>query len=126
MPPHPGEGLGADSAAVSEDDVDGAVADLAEARNASDCALIVLLREYDVGHENAVLVLRSLSIPALWLVRRVSRDFRRWSTAALRGRRQPLVLGGMINPDPCASHADQVTIIPAVGRAARTLSDAWG
>ena len=81
------------------------MADLAEARNASECALIVLLREYDAGHENAVMVMRSLSISTLWLVRRVSRDFRRWSVAALRGRQQPLVLGGVTTPVAGVAHA---------------------
>ena len=51
----------------------------AEAHNQSECALIVLLREYDAGCENAVLVMRPLSIRSLWLLRGKEQD-------ALKGR----------------------------------------
>ena len=80
----------------------------AEARNQSECALIVLLREYDAGCENAVLVMRSLSIRSLWLLRRVSRDCRRWGTAALSGRPRPLVLGGAKATCPTETYGDSM------------------
>eukprot|EP01047_Picozoa_sp_COSAG01_P052523 COSAG01_NODE_5531_length_4203_cov_8.341618_2_plen_521_part_00 len=67
-----------------------------EARNEECSALVRLMGSAHLGeHEQSgAYILRSLSVVALWRLRRVSRSFRRWGTEALAAMPRPMVVGG--------------------------------
>eukprot|EP01047_Picozoa_sp_COSAG01_P020059 COSAG01_NODE_1134_length_11558_cov_8.381360_3_plen_547_part_00 len=67
-----------------------------EARNEECSALVRLMGSAHLGeHEQSgAYILRSLSVVALWRLRRVSRSFRRWGTEALAAMPRPVVVGG--------------------------------
>jgi hypothetical protein len=67
-----------------------------EARNEECSALVRLMGSAHLGeHEQSgAYILRSLSVVALWRLRRVSRSFRRWGTEALAAMPRPLLVGG--------------------------------
>eukprot|EP01047_Picozoa_sp_COSAG01_P033092 COSAG01_NODE_2421_length_7726_cov_72.763472_1_plen_518_part_00 len=67
-----------------------------EARNEECSALVRLMGSAHLGeHEQSgAYILRSLSVVALWRLRRVSRSFRRWGTEALAAMPRPVMVGG--------------------------------
>jgi hypothetical protein len=67
-----------------------------EARNEECSALVQLMGSAHLGeHEQSgPYILRSLSVVALWRLRRVSRSFRRWGTEALAAMPRPVMFGG--------------------------------
>eukprot|EP01047_Picozoa_sp_COSAG01_P017068 COSAG01_NODE_893_length_12880_cov_7.428371_2_plen_519_part_00 len=67
-----------------------------EARNEECSALVRLMGSAHLGeHEQSgAYILRSLSVVALWRLRRVSRSFRRWGAEALAAMPRPVVAGG--------------------------------
>jgi hypothetical protein len=67
-----------------------------EARNEECSALVRLMGSAHLGaHEQSgAYILRSLSVVALWRLRRVSRSFRRWGTDALAAMPRPVMVGG--------------------------------
>eukprot|EP01047_Picozoa_sp_COSAG01_P018774 COSAG01_NODE_1024_length_12058_cov_91.598211_5_plen_512_part_00 len=69
-----------------------------EARNEECSALVRLMGSAHLGeHEQSgAYMLRSLSVVALWRLRRVSRSFRRWGTEALAAMPQPVMAGGRL------------------------------
>jgi hypothetical protein len=74
----------------------GPLAAAQEARNEECSALVRLMGSAHLGeHEQSgAYILRSLSVVALWRLRRVSRSFRRWGTEALAAMPRPVVVGG--------------------------------
>jgi hypothetical protein len=67
-----------------------------EARNEECSALVRLMGSAHLGeHEQSgTYIVRSLSVVALWRLRRVSRSFRRWGTEALAAMPRPVLVGG--------------------------------
>jgi hypothetical protein len=74
----------------------GPLAAAREARNEECSALVQLMGSAYLGeHEQSgSYILRSLSVVALWRLRRVSRSFRRWGTEALAAMPRPVMAGG--------------------------------
>jgi hypothetical protein len=72
-----------------------------EARNEECSALVRLMGSAHLGeHEQSgAYILRSLSVVALWRLRRVSRSFRRWGTEALAAMPRPVKVGGETESD---------------------------
>jgi hypothetical protein len=65
-----------------------------EARNEECSALLRLMGSAHLGEQSGAYILGSLSVVALWRLRRVSRSFRRWGTEALAALPRPVVAGG--------------------------------
>eukprot|EP01047_Picozoa_sp_COSAG01_P039437 COSAG01_NODE_3259_length_6338_cov_3.955281_8_plen_415_part_00 len=78
----------------------GPLAAAREARNQECSALMRLMGSAHLGeHEQSgAYILRSLSVVALWRLRRVSRSFRRWGTEALAAMPRPVMVGGETHP----------------------------
>lgn len=101
-----------------------------EARNEECSALVRLMSSAHLGqHEQSgAYILRSLSVVALWRLRRVSRSFRRWGTEVLAAMPRPVLVGGETGDGRmpcCVEGLDMASLRWSTDTAMPMVAEAW-